>query len=1163
MDLNKNREDESKTNSSEMVPVKYGPHIDVHSEAEVLQGTVHVLAQFAPLQLNTDLNIPPSNWLRSTTEVQQYVHKSSRRPTQFSSIQMALNCPDVVGDVDVISSAENIKKLLKIPFGKTHISLMVHKIGKSLLLDDFDIHKHLFRRAQANWKWLRDFYQNQMMCIPRGSARENSLHNIGVPRESKSRDSLQNRNMYSKFLYHSVRNEAQSQALHRDHEHQQPLVLSHSHSEQHLDRNNPPREVLWTFEDIRMLIGTDLPIFCKDSYYVSLRLRDMRTPINVLTGLDYWLDNLMCNVPELAMCFHLNGFVKKYEVIKTEDIPNLPKSSFNPQVVVDIAKNILSFLKTNATKEGHTYWLYKGVNDDVVKLYDLTTLCSDTKGAEDENPFTVPVGMLLFHVARNMWQSHGRRKDATICTLLESCLFLLNKEIYSEVCASASYMLSDLYVPDSAIQNNWLTSQGEDDSDDDESVSSFQEESQSDPGPTTEVGVDNLCHNYHQDHCHHMSTIKPITSDIEERCHESLTYIHKGLVCFELHNAKKKRMESHIVEEQVRCNRDEAIPLHYEPLQKKHAVSSEDLYIAECKDVVHVGTDESSRSSSCHDSFKAKLIHKAAITFHALAKMHASQNKYRECLRLLRNALICLCGFRKLLPGKAQENTELMIHILELSADTGLLITKSAVKKEDLDMTLDEISEEESEIIECVMMEVDEDAHKWLFDLTADKEKNYSSCILCYQHCIALSQSLVEGQQDIIGSLMKRLGNAQNEMGVWYMQQAQTLLQSEGGSQPAIEMEILWRKSSNMIQQGIHTFEIAADVVNQALLHSNMGRLMRLCAQTFTKINHRKEKPEFSNQERYYFQHAKESYMKALSLLKSDHSQLYAEIADSVSWELSTTYFNMATLMQDYAPLTVHQQEDVEKEVINLMSMSLKLCTCKTETSSAKQTMYLYRAATINHRLGSLFHNSLRNQSSEQKRKYHRQLAEQHYEKSVKQYKSVDSYIEVLRVQLERIALLDFWLTSQQMPRSRLRTLFLMLHLIGECQETFGFLSNQQDESGGEEEEKGGASSSDSEILEEMKTLTKIMESRLQFVLLHLVKLYSIVNKKSKHENTYLDEVKQLYMQSLKCDKSQDILPATAQLRKHWSFLLTLLPDVTKFYLKVAQTDHDLHLPKS
>jgi len=57
-------------------------------------------------------------------------------------------------------------------------------------------------------------------------------------------------------------------------------------------------------------------------------IRDMSKPINVLTGLDYWLDNLMCmsilsylvfyviynfffyfnfvgNVPEVVMCYHL------------------------------------------------------------------------------------------------------------------------------------------------------------------------------------------------------------------------------------------------------------------------------------------------------------------------------------------------------------------------------------------------------------------------------------------------------------------------------------------------------------------------------------------------------------------------------------------------------------------------------------------------------------------------------------------------------------------------------------------------------------------------------------------------------------------------------------------------------------------------------------------
>jgi hypothetical protein len=36
----------------------------------------------------------------------------------------------------------------------------------------------------------------------------------------------------------------------------------------------------------------------------------MKRPINVLTGVDYWLDQLMCNVPEVLMCYHLNGIIQ-------------------------------------------------------------------------------------------------------------------------------------------------------------------------------------------------------------------------------------------------------------------------------------------------------------------------------------------------------------------------------------------------------------------------------------------------------------------------------------------------------------------------------------------------------------------------------------------------------------------------------------------------------------------------------------------------------------------------------------------------------------------------------------------------------------------------------------------------------------------------------------
>ena len=37
-------------------------------------------------------------------------------------------------------------------------------------------------------------------------------------------------------------------------------------------------------------------------------IRSCSNPINVLTGMDYWLDNLMCNVPEVVMWYGRVGY---------------------------------------------------------------------------------------------------------------------------------------------------------------------------------------------------------------------------------------------------------------------------------------------------------------------------------------------------------------------------------------------------------------------------------------------------------------------------------------------------------------------------------------------------------------------------------------------------------------------------------------------------------------------------------------------------------------------------------------------------------------------------------------------------------------------------------------------------------------------------------------
>lgn len=63
-------------------------------------------------------------------------------------------------------------------------------------------------------------------------------------------------------------------------------------------------------------------------------------------------------------------------MIKTEDIPHLENSTFSTRVVKDIAQNILSFLKSNCTKEGHTYWLFKGWKQKKKHFHVIGACCS-------------------------------------------------------------------------------------------------------------------------------------------------------------------------------------------------------------------------------------------------------------------------------------------------------------------------------------------------------------------------------------------------------------------------------------------------------------------------------------------------------------------------------------------------------------------------------------------------------------------------------------------------------------------------------------------------------------------------------------------------------------------------------------------------------------------
>uniref|UniRef100_A0A1B6CP20 Erythroid differentiation-related factor 1 n=1 Tax=Clastoptera arizonana TaxID=38151 RepID=A0A1B6CP20_9HEMI len=1074
----------------------------IKSTAIVKYSAVQVPGTFTRLQFNTDLKSPPANWLNSSAETYGLQHVLSHSKG-YSSFRMAHMFPDCVAKVDVISDAENIKNLLKIPYSRDAVSMVVHCVEKTLLIDEFDVHKHLLRTAESDWDWLRKFFYEHVLQTL--NKKEKIFSHKG-----KSRYALQKKSLMSKFLHHSLE------------ETSEPIVeipgppgpktgmtfplLPEPPVEEELPDptfdHTFNRNVVWTFEDIQMLLGTDLPIFGGVTHpCISLRLKDMNKPISVLTGIDYWLDNLMCNVPEVVMCYHLDGIVQRYELIKTEDLPHMCDSKFSPKIIRDVAQNILSFLKANATKAGHTYWLFKGKNEDVVKLYDLTCLCSESLVEKGQNPFTIPVAMLLYRVARNMKHSaHNTTtlQPGTIRVLLKNCLSLLPKEKYPQIVASANYMLSDLYVPVNTdpscpcLDDELPCSETQEDGDSDEEFSNaIKTLSMTDLKPK-------LSPKY--------TPPPPMVGKLEDRCRQALEHVTAGLQSLQyfdncnfstgdtfrdvINNGDEINSEA-LKEEPKMAHSFQAIPMPYTPLdnstnlstgneqkekpsKKKSRRKKTDLRPNNKKSSnqnlenkeensntyqPQWNNESSPKALLCKENaaplptwqqpekmdnaawqahLKILLYEKACLVYTTLVEKEYSMKKFGRAMSYIKYVLRCQAHVLKI---TGQEN-------IYKGSNNGLvsyLLGRAGDCCIQLVQNWDEVSIHRADL--AIMTPVEESLEA---EMAKDiDESDYPpECQLVPEFFSNNEQILHAGfncyqqalKMDSTDSFRRRIGNAHNELAAFYMNQI--LLKQSQGNAAEVNDQIkkLFELAQQHLDKGQAMFESVKDAANLALLQSNHGKLMRIFAH-YDSSNRR----DISPLQQVYFKKAMDYYKEGLNVLKNRKNNPI--VWDSIKWEMSTMLNTMATLSQEYPQnhLDLKSQEDCEKEVVGLLMKALE--SCDLETQSFRLPQYQFRAAILNYRIGSFYHHSYRSLLSEDfRKKNYLHLAQLHYERSSQLLENLGQPIEFLRLQIERAALQEFLAKNTSNNNTKIKNLHGALEYMVKTKQALVEISQHQKE---------------------------------------------------------------------------------------------------------------------
>ncbi|KAF4362453.1 hypothetical protein G4B88_016036 [Cannabis sativa] len=401
-------------------------------------------------------------------------------------------------EIDVIAPADILKQIFKIPYSKARLSIAVQRIGQTLVLNagpDVEEGEKLIRRHNSQTKSADSLFLNFAMhsvrveacdCPPAhhvpSQEQSNSSVLPGVSAQFVGRpDVVQHEGSnhssgYAQFKHDGLfwGNKKNKRNKGRDPMKKVSQVsektrttVQDSDKHKRVSDDGFLRVLFWQFHNFRMLLGSDLLLFSNEKYVaVSLHLWDVTREITPLTWLEAWLDNVMASVPELAICYHQNGVVQGYELLKTDDIFLLKGISedgtpaFHPYVVQQNGLSVLRFLQENCKQEPGAYWLYKSAGEDVIQLFDLSAIPKNHSSSDcDDCSSSLPsivhkgrsdslysLGTLLYRIAHRLSLSMAPDSRAKCAKFIKKCLEFLEEPDHLVVRAFAHEQFARLIL---------------------------------------------------------------------------------------------------------------------------------------------------------------------------------------------------------------------------------------------------------------------------------------------------------------------------------------------------------------------------------------------------------------------------------------------------------------------------------------------------------------------------------------------------------------------------------------------------------------------------------------------------------------------------------------------------------------------------------------------